>query len=708
MAPWYQGVLRHHHFRREECLQLGAVEQNSHHPEPNGGPSLSATNSVRALEFTTDDGAETYEVTAGVPQGPVLGPILWNVMYDRILRLKLPRSAKIVGFADDIAVTVVAKHLDLVEFYKNETIRLVRAALTDLGQQTVDQKTEVLLVTSRKVRETFTLRAGDHYITSAPCIRYLGVHIDARLRFDEHLRIVSDKANRVAGALLGIMPNIGGPRSSRRRLYASVVTLRCSSMDRERRAAEPAGADVGREVRRAKPDGACPALIAADVSFHNGEGDHRENNRRSIDMEDKLKRMDGGDTGSWPDPARQDQPSQGGVQLPELGKVLGTAATASALLHTSMIEIKDLDECDTKEEVTMALDALLGIPVSKRDPVKSLRKAYAGTQGAVVAIPDDLAATALKLGHVQIGWVNCRIRAREEAARCYPLLESCPRGRSLQGSRPSSAIDAARRATRQRTAKANHHAFSAKNEELTTIVTRPQARAVLLHGRSLRTANDENPSAQPQSLRGCPGPALRYHQQAAHRRGHPVGCSEFDMANARALSLYIKNTANREHDETTALKSSSEQHPARTTACQRILQDHHRYASTSSFRSGANLVVYKLQENSLNGSLLSTNSHTTYRELCGSSNLCNARIEPLCASSVISDFLYGVQDVNAPFEAKKPIFFTKIIFLGRYGALKNLEKIFLLFFFIKKHNPQIFFRFFKLKAIVYKAKKCYF
>ncbi|XP_014233422.1 uncharacterized protein LOC106656785 [Trichogramma pretiosum] len=103
----------------------------------------------------------------------------------------------------------------------------------------------------------------------------------------------------------------------------------------------------------------------------------------------------------------------------ELGTVLGAVATASALQHTSMLEIKDLDECATKEEITKALDALLGAPVSQCDPVKSLRKAYAGTQVAAVALPDDLAAKALKLGHIRIGWVNCHIRGREVAARCY-------------------------------------------------------------------------------------------------------------------------------------------------------------------------------------------------------------------------------------------------------------------------------------------------
>ncbi|KAL7287216.1 hypothetical protein TKK_0018647 [Trichogramma kaykai] len=59
--------------------------------------------SDRVLEYSTDDCAEIYSVTAGDPQRSVLGPILWNAMYNNILGLRLPSTVSIVGFADDIA-----------------------------------------------------------------------------------------------------------------------------------------------------------------------------------------------------------------------------------------------------------------------------------------------------------------------------------------------------------------------------------------------------------------------------------------------------------------------------------------------------------------------------------------------------------------------------------------------------------------------------
>ncbi|CAB0037520.1 unnamed protein product [Trichogramma brassicae] len=87
---------------------------------------------------------------------------------------------------------------------------------------------------------------------------------------------------------------------------------------------------------------------------------------------------------------------------------------------------------------------------------------------------------------------------RTPEPRGHQRHQGQPSDRLLEGSRSDELMS---------TCGLTQWTMSLRNEELTTIVTRPQARAALWPGRSPRTADDKNPPAQPQSLRGCPGQA---------------------------------------------------------------------------------------------------------------------------------------------------------------------------------------------------------
>jgi len=101
----------------------------------------------RVLLFDTSDGPK--EAFVLVPQGSVLGLLLWNTMYDGVLRLPMPANVHVTGFADHVAITIVPKTIAEVEDTANTAARKVESWLSLVGLQLAAHKTEAVLIDSQ-------------------------------------------------------------------------------------------------------------------------------------------------------------------------------------------------------------------------------------------------------------------------------------------------------------------------------------------------------------------------------------------------------------------------------------------------------------------------------------------------------------------------------------------------------------------------------
>ncbi|XP_015116123.1 uncharacterized protein LOC107040517 [Diachasma alloeum] len=144
-------------------------------------------------------------------------------MHDGLLKLTLPNDARLVAFADDVAVVIVAKHLAEIHLTFHLIFEEIRRWMDAVGLTLAEHKTEAVLITSRKKVVTITLKVGDYELTFQPFIWYLGVMIDPRLNF-KHVEHVAIKASWVRTLLSRLISNIEGSQQKRRALLSTVVT----------------------------------------------------------------------------------------------------------------------------------------------------------------------------------------------------------------------------------------------------------------------------------------------------------------------------------------------------------------------------------------------------------------------------------------------------------------------------------------------------
>ena len=132
------------------------------------------------------------DLVQGVPQGSVLGPILFNIYLNDLFYLI--KECEICNFADDTTPYVCEK--DVSELFKkleNDTVLIISWFESNYMKLNTDKCH--LLVSGNRYEHTF-INVGNDKIWEDRCVKLLGVTIDNKLNFDNHVKNICSNAGR--------------------------------------------------------------------------------------------------------------------------------------------------------------------------------------------------------------------------------------------------------------------------------------------------------------------------------------------------------------------------------------------------------------------------------------------------------------------------------------------------------------------------------
>ena len=139
-------------------------------------------------------------VTSGVPQGSILGPLLFILLMDSISSVSLSPNAALSMYADDICYYVeVAKADDIAAVQVDVDAISNWAENSDLRLNS--NKTKALLISRKRKPPALEICLNDCPIEQVDSYKYLGVLISSDLSWSLHINWVCSRAKQLIGFL---------------------------------------------------------------------------------------------------------------------------------------------------------------------------------------------------------------------------------------------------------------------------------------------------------------------------------------------------------------------------------------------------------------------------------------------------------------------------------------------------------------------------
>ena len=174
--------------------------------------------------------SDFLEILSGVPQGSILGPILFNIFLNDFIYDMESTPTDNYNFADDNTLSACAENMEELKLKLEEGASKALKWLVSNKMIANPDKFKVIVLKKPSINvEDIIVNVGNQEIKPSSSVKLLGLNIDNKLNFKKHIKEISSKAGAKLNAIkrLGLYLN----KAERKLLIDAHVTsqLRYSS-----------------------------------------------------------------------------------------------------------------------------------------------------------------------------------------------------------------------------------------------------------------------------------------------------------------------------------------------------------------------------------------------------------------------------------------------------------------------------------------------